>query len=218
MNIAGSSGRTSSRTKTSASAVNTNIEWNTIQGTTKTTTMDGNTININNSLSIYNNHSLVDEAFSPPSSLVLTAALMLIEGAAGDGVCGSSYDDSTVEDALSRRLMFSPSDISNVDNKTNDNVSIKSPKNPPTEYVYLLPRPWLHNWIKWAAAQPVPGCEAERLKIALKTACEVHELRVPPSCGGEEQYKAGVRELPHVGMDSRRGRRVDVFKRDKSGM
>ena len=214
MKFAGTNGTGRTSHSTTGPSVGNN-EWNTIQNSSKTATssagMDGNAIS--NNFSIYNNHSMVEESFSPPSSLVLTAALMLIEGAAGDGVTGSSYDDSTVEDALSRKLTFCASDLSNLEN-INESGSPKKSKTPPTEYVYLLPRPWLHNWIKWAADQPVPGCEVERLKMALKTACEVHELRVPPSCGGEVHFKAGVRDLPHVGMESRMRREN---WRDKSG-
>jgi len=107
-------------------------------------------------------------------SLVVTAALLLKEGLECE--VGSSGDDSTTRDGLSH----SPSEF-------------KSFKH---SCVYLVPRSWLHNWVKWAAQQSVPAMETNQLKMALKRACEVHDLPVPPSCGGDEN---AMRSLTLVG-------------------
>ena len=44
------------------------------------------------------------------------------------------------------------------------------------ESVYLIPRTYLRRWVRWAYAQPVPPAEGYRVRLALRMACELHDL------------------------------------------
>ena len=46
----------------------------------------------------------------------------------------------------------------------------------PKNFVHLVPRDYLENWVYWAWAQPVPPHETERLRKALKLVAEAHEF------------------------------------------
>lgn len=49
---------------------------------------------------------------------------------------------------------------------------------PPTNSVYLMSKPCLENWLRWAYHQPVAPGETDRVKQALKLAADAHQLDI----------------------------------------
>ena len=49
---------------------------------------------------------------------------------------------------------------------------------PPTKSVYLMSKPCLQNWLRWAYHQPVAPGEMDRVKQALKLAANAHQLDI----------------------------------------
>lgn len=63
--------------------------------------------------------------------------------------------------------------------------SLVIPRN--DEYVFLLTRKYLQNWLCWAYHQPVSREESERVKRALQMAASIHKLTPPTESSTYEE-------------------------------
>lgn len=113
----------------------------------------------------------------PPRSFVLSAALLLIDTSVscknGDDV-GENQESTT-------------NGSSDADN-SNDGKKERNERTEPEEFVYLVPRPYLANWIGWANQQSIPAVEKSRLHLALEMAAEIHGV---PFLDGDEVHNPG---------------------------